>query len=75
MYIHGIPNTIRREALLGAIKALGLDPEETLRLEISHRAVVAEVAAKSENFERFVVGEELATHMLTIEVTDDDEQL
>lgn len=73
MYIHGIPNTVRREAVIGLIESLGLDPEETVQLEISNRTVVVEVYAKNENFERFVAGEELATHTLTIEVTDDDD--
>ena len=73
MYINGVPNKISRKALIGLIESLGLNPKETVQLEISNRAIVVEVYARNEKFERFVSGEELATHTLTIEVTDDDD--
>jgi len=73
MYINGVPNKISRKALAIWVSELGLNPEETVQLEISNRSIVVEVYSRNEKFERFVAGKELATHTLTIEVTDDDD--
>ena len=73
MYIDGVPNKISRKALAIWVSELGLDASSVTNLEVSPDAIWVTVRALNENLEPYAIGEELATHTLTIEVTNDDD--
>ena len=68
----GIPTTISRTQLCDSIRALGLQPEDTIYVQWEPGHVTAEVLLRDEEGNRFELGGKLHRKVFHIRVADDE---
>jgi hypothetical protein len=70
--IPGVPTSIPRETACGLIRALGIEPFQLRSLSFDLMGIHLEVYALNPEGRRFTAdGENIATHRMTIAITDD----
>ncbi len=74
MQIDGVPDQITRRQVCDLLTVLGLDPHHVTRdgVHIGPDAIECEVFALDAQGRRFLSGEEVATHRVTVKVVPDE---
>jgi len=75
--IEGVPSSLTRRQVVDLLASIGLDAHIIPRSSgvlIGGRAITCEVRALGEDGQPYVDGDHLATHKVTIPITDEEHQ-
>jgi len=73
MDIPGVPDTIARGKISALVEALGLELRDLLSFSVRRESVEAIVVARDEAGHAYAVDDEVATHALSIRITDEEQ--